>query len=63
MEKLWLAQYPEHVPHEVDLSPYSSLQDLFLKSVNEFRNLPAFVNLGKTLTFDDMDRLTKQQTA
>ncbi len=63
MEKLWLAQYPEHVPHEVDLSPYASLQDLFLKSVDEFGDLPAFVNLGKTLSFSEMDKLTRQFAA
>lgn len=63
MEKLWLAQYPEHVPHEVDLSPYESLQDLFLKSTKEFKDLPAFVNLGKTLSFGEMDRLTQQFAA
>ncbi|MGB1255340.1 MAG: AMP-binding protein [Thiolinea sp.] len=63
MEKLWLAQYPEHVPHEVDLSPYQSLQDLFLQSTKQFADLPAFANMGKTLSYSDMERLTRQFAA
>lgn len=58
MDKIWLEQYPDYVPHEINTHDYESLQDVFMQSVERFRDLPAYVNLGKTLTYDDVDRLT-----
>lgn len=58
MDKIWLEQYPDYVPHEINTRDYDSLQDMFMQSVEQFRELPAYVNLGQTLTYDDVDRLT-----
>lgn len=63
MEKIWLEHYPQHVPVEIDTHVYTSLQDVFLQSTRQFADLPAFVNMGKSVTYAEMERLTRQFAA
>ncbi|MBJ6610225.1 MAG: AMP-binding protein [Candidatus Thiothrix moscowensis] len=63
MDKLWLQSYPPSVPAEIDLSQYRSLADLFHHSVAKYRALPAYSNLGKVLTYAEVDELTRQFAA
>ncbi|WML88143.1 AMP-binding protein [Thiothrix subterranea] len=63
MEKLWLQSYPKHVPAEIDTHQYRSLVDLFQRSVAQYRDRPAYSNMGKILTYAEVDRLTKQFAA
>ena len=58
MEKVWLKQYPEHVPAEIDIGAFSSLKQILEESFERYRDRPAFTNMGKTLTFADLDRLS-----
>lgn len=58
MEKIWQQHYPEGVPLEIDTHVYSSLQDMFLQSTKRFADLPAYVNLGKSITYAEAERLT-----
>ena len=51
MEKIWLKSYPEGVPAEVDVREFSSLKDILEKSCERYRDLPAFSNMGTTLTY------------
>lgn len=57
MEKIWLAKYPKMIPHEVDLSRYSSVSDVFEKACKKFGEKPAFSCMGKTDTYKQMDEL------
>jgi long-chain acyl-CoA synthetase len=59
-ERPWLASYPAGVPAEIDVGAYSSIADLFEHTCDRFRHRPAFANMGKTLTYDDLDRLSTQ---
>lgn len=59
----WFKKYPDKVPHEIDPDRYSSLVDLFNQCVERYRELPAFESFGKILTYDDMDRLTRNFAA
>lgn len=59
MDKVWLEQYPECVPETIDVNAYQSLQDLFLRSVQAFHDLPAFSNLGKAISFGELEQLTR----
>ncbi|MDG4594136.1 MAG: long-chain-fatty-acid--CoA ligase [Candidatus Contendobacter sp.] len=59
MEKIWLREYPPGVPAEVDLNEFSSLKDIFEKSCQQFAELPAYSNLGVTLRYRDIDRLSR----
>jgi long-chain acyl-CoA synthetase len=63
MEKIWLDHYPADVPAEIDVNEYASLVEVFQKSVAEFGDKPAYSNLGKTLTYNDLDRLTREFAA
>lgn len=63
MDKLWLQSYPPQVPPEIDLNQYRSLADLFHHSVARYGALPAYSNLGKVLTYTEVDALTRQFAA
>jgi long-chain acyl-CoA synthetase len=63
MERTWLENYPEGVPADIDAGAYSSLAELFRSSVERFRDRPAYTNLGRTLTFGEVDRLSRDFAA
>jgi long-chain acyl-CoA synthetase len=60
MEKPWLKSYPPGMPPEVDIHEFSSVKDILERSCERFRDLPAYSNLGVTLSYGDLDRLTRQ---
>ena len=59
MEKIWLREYPPGVPAEIDIHEFSSLKDILEKSCQRFAELPAYSNLGVTLRYRDIDRLSR----
>jgi long-chain acyl-CoA synthetase len=59
MEKIWLKHYPPGVPAEIDFSEYRSIGELFEKSTGKFRERPAYYNMGATISFGDLDRLSR----
>jgi long-chain acyl-CoA synthetase len=59
MEKIWLKHYPPGVPPEIDYRQYRSIGDLFEKSTEKYRGRPAYTNMGKTISFGDLDRLSR----
>jgi long-chain acyl-CoA synthetase len=63
MEKIWLKSYPKSIPAEVDLNEFSSIPDILRKSCQKFCGLPSFSNMGKTLSYTDLDRVTQHFAA
>ena len=63
MDKIWLKSYRAGVPAEIDLNEYASINDMLAKSCRKFRDRPAFHNLGKTITYADLDRLSRHFAA
>ncbi len=59
MEKIWLKNYPEGVPAEVDINQYASLKDLLEQSFETYKDLPAVTNMGKTLTYGELDQQSR----
>lgn len=59
MEKIWLRSYPPGMPAEVDVDRYPSLKALLEASCERFRPLPAFSNMGVTLSYGELDRLSR----
>jgi long-chain acyl-CoA synthetase len=59
VEKIWLRGYPPGVPVEVDLNEFTSLKDILEKSCQRFADLPAYSNMGVTLRYRDIDRLSR----
>ncbi len=63
MEKIWLKEYPPGVPAEIDSSEFASLKDILEKSCRRFADLPAYSNMGATLRYRDIDRLSRDFAA
>ena len=55
-ERIWLDAYPEDVPAEVDVEAFSSVVEVLERSVHRFRDLPAFANMGTSLTDGELDQ-------
>lgn len=59
MEPIWLKHYPRGVPAEVDLRRFASLKELLEQCCARFRRRPAFTNLGVSVSYDRLDRLSR----
>ena len=57
MEKIWLKSYQAGVPAEVDLNEFSSIGDLFVKSVKRYGPRNAYINMDKAITYAELDKL------
>ena len=55
MDKVWLKSYPPGVPAEIDPAEFSSLVDLFDKSVDAFAARIAYICMGKTMSYAELD--------
>ena len=60
VDKPWLKSYPAGVHPEVDLSQFASVVSVLEQACDRFRHRPAFHNMGRTLSYDDVDRLSRQ---
>ena len=58
MEKIWLKSYPPGVPAEIDYRQHASIGALFEASAAKFGDRPAYHNMGKTISFGELDRLS-----
>jgi long-chain acyl-CoA synthetase len=63
MERIWLKSYPPGVPADIDPSEFRSLVELFDTSVKKYADRPAYHSMGKTLTFGELDRLSRDFAA
>ena len=57
-QRPWLASYPAGVPDEIDPSQYRSVAALLEESCDRFRHRPAFTNMGRSITYGELDRLS-----
>ncbi|MBC7397711.1 MAG: AMP-binding protein, partial [Bdellovibrionales bacterium] len=60
MEKIWHKSYQPGVPIVIDVNQYSSVVDMLESTFNKFAMKPAFHNMGKTITYAELDRLSYQ---
>lgn len=58
MEKIWLKSYEEGVPKEIDPKAYSTLLEYIEECFQTHRNKPCFINMGVTLTYDEIDKMS-----
>ena len=56
----WYAHYPAGVPHDVDTSAYGSLVDFLDESLKKYADRPAYLSMGKALTFSQLDVFSRQ---
>ena len=59
MDKIWIKSYPPGVPAEVRFDQFTSIGALVDHCTKQFADRPAYTNMGKTLNFGDIDRMSK----
>lgn len=60
MQRFWLDSYPDGVPHDIDPDAYNSVLDIFKESSIKFANKPAYTSFDYTITFGELEILTRQ---
>lgn len=59
----WFKNYPAGIPREINLYDYDSLVDIFEKSCAKFKDRVAFTNMGKEMTYAEVDQLSRDFAA
>ncbi len=63
MEKSWLKSYDARVPHEINPDSYASINDIFEQAVSTYADSVSYINLGKSITFKELEQKSKQFAA
>jgi long-chain acyl-CoA synthetase len=63
MDKIWLKSYPPGVPAEIDPTRYSSVAELLEEAFRDHRTKPAFVCMGKEISYGELDALSRKLAA
>lgn len=58
MERIWLKSYPPGVPADIDLSRVRPVGEVFEQSCRSYAGRPAYIHMGRTLTYAELDSLT-----
>jgi len=58
VEKIWLKSYPKGIPSEINPDTYTSLIEVFLESCKQHASYPAYYNLGNTITYAELEKLS-----
>ncbi len=59
----WLASYPAGVPAEIDVDEYRSIVAILETSCEKYRPRAAFENMGREISYDDLDRMSREFAA
>tara|TARA_B100000925_G_scaffold143626_1_gene107576 strand:- start:4729 stop:6384 length:1656 start_codon:yes stop_codon:yes gene_type:complete len=54
MDKVWLKNYDQGIPEEIDPNEYSSIADLLNKSFDKFADKDSYSCMGTTLTYREL---------
>jgi long-chain acyl-CoA synthetase len=60
VDKIWLKNYPQGVPAEIDVNKYTSLRDMFERAVKNFAARPAYTNMGRTIDYTELDQESRR---
>jgi long-chain acyl-CoA synthetase len=61
--KIWQSAYQPGIPVEIDTNKYTSLNEMLELNCSRYSNLPALSNMGRTLTFADLERESRHFAA
>jgi long-chain acyl-CoA synthetase len=59
LDRNWLNHYPPGVPADIDPDAYPSLKEAIEEAFSSYRTQPAFSNMGATLTYAQLDELSR----
>ena len=62
-ERPWLASYPEGIPAQIDADAFSSIPEVLQDAIENYRDRPSFTNMGASLTYGELDKLSDQFAA
>ena len=63
MNRFWLKSYPPGVPAEIDPARLTSLAELLRQACTTYRDRPAYEQMGRLMTFGQLDELTRDFAA
>jgi long-chain acyl-CoA synthetase len=58
VDRIWLKQYPDGVPADIDVNEYASLREVIDDSCARYASSPAFSCMGKSISFAELDTLS-----
>ncbi len=58
--RIWLRDYPPDVPAEIDPDSIPSLKHLYEDAFRRFAGATAYVNMGRSLSYADVDRQSRR---
>lgn len=56
--EFWKDKYPADVPFQIDTAAYGSVLDIFREACEKYQDLPALSNMGRTLSYRELDKLS-----
>ena len=59
MNKIWLKNYTQGIPAEIDPDQFKSIPDLLDKTLAKFADRPAFHNLGCTMSYAELEQKSR----
>lgn len=59
MEKIWLKNYAKGLAEEINADRSASLMHIFEESVSKYANKTAFINMGQSLTYSELDKQSR----
>jgi long-chain acyl-CoA synthetase len=62
-ERIWQKSYTQGIPNEIDISDIQSINETFSISVETYRDKVAFSSFGREMTYDEVDRLSRDFAA
>jgi len=63
MNKIWLKNYPQGVPAQINPGEYRSLQQLIDESCTQFADQPAYTSMGHSITYAQYRKLARDFAA
>jgi len=58
-ERIWVKKYPPGIPANIDENAYSNLLEMIEEVLVKYKGLPAFSNMGKALTYGQIDTMSR----
>lgn len=58
VERIWAEHYPEGIAQEISFEKYKSVLDIFEFACRRYADRPAFTNMGCTITYGQLDKLS-----
>ncbi len=62
-QRPWLKNYPKGLPANIEVDLYPNLNAFLSEAMEKFVDQPAFYSMGATLTYGEIDRMSRQMAA